>query len=394
MSTKTERIYFKLLLLFPIFTLFQSISYLGWINKVLLVGVIVLQLSIQFKHFRIKKKWFGLLCVLLLVHIYALLQTEFPLYNSNMLFYFGFWMLLVLYFLDFSDSVTYALIANQSYIRYIVVVWNIIIGITALMPSSYVINKAWDSGRYFVSIAGDPFRLAPSCLMITTLIFVLFCFTKKRRDLVFLIIPMYSFLMCGSRTYLGVGLLVVLAFWYVYCEKKSLFYLSLIPLVALFIFLVFNSAAGSKIAATSYSSSSYFDKWGTITNGRTVFWAIDLRCFFEENLLNQLLGCGFNYDYRVTAMYYSSAHWAHNDFISILLNFGYVGFAIYLFSIWKLLRTLLLNTKIPILVSGLIVLVWLINAFFNMFYTYMCSMVCYPILLITLKHYYLERSTK
>lgn len=391
MSRKTEKLYFQLLLLFPVFTLFQSISFLGWINKALLVGVILLQLTSQFENFKVKKKWLGILITLLIVHVYALTQTKFPLYNSNMLFYFGFWMLLVIYFLDFPDRVCDALASNLTYIKYIVIIWNIIVGISALFPSSYVVNKTWGSGRYFVSIVGDPFRLAPSGLMITTLVLVLFCFRKNKKDLVFLFIPMYTFLMCGSRTYLGVGLLVVLAFWYIYCEKKSLFYLSLTPLVGIFIFLILHSAAWAKINSTVFSTSNYLGKLGTITNGRTIFWVIELQCFFRENILNQFLGCGFNYDYRVTEMYYSSAHWAHNDFISILLNFGYVGLIIYLISVWKLLKEFVFKVKLPFIVTVLIILIWFINAFFNMFYTYTCSMVCFPILLISLKQYYLEK---
>ena len=91
---------------------------------------------------------------------------------------------------------------------------------------------------------------------------------------------------------------MVLAFWYIYCEKKRYFYFSLIPLVILMGILILNSAAGSKIAATTYTTNSFFDKWGTITNGRTVFWNLDLKYFFKENILNQLLGCGFNFDYH------------------------------------------------------------------------------------------------
>ena len=33
----------------------------------------------------------------------------------------------------------------------------------------------------------------------------------------------------------------------------------------------------------------------------------------------------------------------------------------------------------------LVVLIWLFNAFFNMFYTYFCSMLCYPIILLLIR---------
>lgn len=252
-----------------------------------------------------------------------------------------------------------------------------------------VINKAWGSGRYFVSITGDSFRLAPTCLMIVTLVLGLYCLTKSKKYLFYTIIPMYGFLMCGSRTYLGIGLLVVLAFWYIYCEKKRYFYFSLIPLVILMGILILNSAAGSKIAATTYTTNSFFDKWGTITNGRTVFWNLDLKYFFKENILNQLLGCGFNFDYQITKRFYTAAHWAHNDFISVLLNFGYIGLGIYIYSVYGLLKTFILDMRMPKLVVTLVFMIWFLNAMFNMFYTYTCSMVCFPMMLIALKEYYM-----
>ena len=156
----------RLLLLFPVFTLFQSFPLLRWINKALLICVIIVLLFLTVR--KMKKRWAGILVTVVVVHVYALMQTTFPLYNSNMLFYYG------------------------------------------------------------LSITGDSFRLAPTCLMIVTLVLGLYCLTKSKKYLFYTIIPMYGFLMCGSRTYLGIGLLVVLAFWYIYCEKKRYFYFLLI----------------------------------------------------------------------------------------------------------------------------------------------------------------------
>lgn len=376
----------KLLLLFPIFTLFQSFSFLGWINKALLIFVIVILLFLITR--KIEKRWVGILFAVFVVHVYALMQTTFPLYNSNMLFYYGFWILLVVYYTSCSKRAMETFKKSERFTRGVVQIWSVIVGISIFMPSSYVINKAWGSGRYFVSITGDAFRLAPTCLMIVTLVLGLYCLTRKKKYLLYITIPMYGFLMCGSRTYLGVGLLVILAFWYIYCPQKKYFYFSLIPLAAIMGTLVLNSAAGSKIAATTYTTTSIFDKWGTITNGRTVFWSLDLKYFFKENIFNQLLGCGFNFDYQITKRFYTSAHWAHNDFISILLNFGYVGLGIYFYSVYKLLKVFVFEQKMPKLIVLLVFMIWFLNAMFNMFYTYTCSMVCFPMMLIALREYY------
>ena len=233
----------RLLLLFPVFTLFQSFPLLRWINKALLICVIFVLLFLTVR--KMKKRWAGILVTVVVVHVYALMQTTFPLYNSNMLFYYGFWILLTIYYTSYPECAASHFKENERYIEKIVQLWSVIVGISIFMPSSYVINKAWGSGRYFVSITGDSFRLAPTCLMIVTLVLGLYCLTKSKKYLFYTIIPMYGFLMCGSRTYLGIGLLVVLAFWYIYCEKKRYFYFSLIPLVILMGILILNSAAGS-----------------------------------------------------------------------------------------------------------------------------------------------------
>lgn len=387
----TGSLHFKLLLLFPLFTLFQSFFFLDWINKALLMLVIAVQLALQFRNFRIKKKWAVVLGLLIIVHIWALFNTKFPLYNSNMLFYFVFWVLYALYFVDFYEILDGIMYHNLLFIKKIVQIWCLIVAISVFLPISYVRNAAWGNEIYFVSIAGDTFRLAPTSLMIASLILVLYCYTKKRTLLLYLIIPVYSFLMCGSRTYLGVGFLVVLAFWYLFCENKRYFYLTLIPIVLIFFYLILYSAAGSKITATTYSTSSFYDKWGTITNGRTIFWKLDIEYFLKENFLKNLFGCGFNFDYEITRRYYTSAHWAHNDFISVLLNFGYIGLGIYIYTIWILLRKYLKNIEIPKVILALVILIWFLNAMFNMFYTYTCSMICYPIMLVALRNYYKGR---
>ena len=62
---------------------------------------------------------------------------------------------------------------NERYIEKIVQLWSVIVGISIFMPSSYVINKAWGSGRYFVSITGDSFRLG--CTANTVKIDLMIC---------------------------------------------------------------------------------------------------------------------------------------------------------------------------------------------------------------------------
>ena len=390
---KGNDLYLKMLLLFPIFTLFQSFSGLGWLNRILFMLTVLVQMVLQFKKARLKRNWFFVLSILLLTHIYALFQTQFPLYNENLLFYFFFWTILAMYFSSTVNETDALLQNNIPFIKRIIWIWSLIVGISILISSSYMRNNAWGGSSYFVSITGSTFRLAPTALMISTLVTVYFCYTKNKKSIVYMIIPLYCFLMCGSRTYLGVGALVILLYWYLYTTntKKLYFWLTLAPVAVLFVYLVMNTAAMDKILATTFTSNSYFDYWGTITNGRSIFWRLDLQQFFKQNIMNKLLGCGFNYSYVVTEQFYTSAHWAHNDFIEVLLNFGFTGLGLYLYTVFVLLKSYISKEHFSITIIALCILIWFLNAFFNMFYTYTCSMVCYPLMLAAVKHYYVGK---
>ena len=46
---KGNDLYLKMLLLFPIFTLFQSFSGLGWLNRILFMLTVLVQMVLQFK---------------------------------------------------------------------------------------------------------------------------------------------------------------------------------------------------------------------------------------------------------------------------------------------------------------------------------------------------------
>ena len=388
MKIQGNDLYFKLLLLFPVFTLFQSFPGFGWINRILFFLTVVVQLALQINTAKLKRNWLVVLFVLALVHVHSLFQTSFPLHNTNLIFYFFFWVLLAMYFAEIKDRLPGIIKKNIKYIRAVIVLWTAVVGVSIFLPSSYVRYYAWGGSTYFVSITGAAFRLAPTALMISTLVLVYYCFTREKKSIVFLIVPLYCFMMCGSRTYLGVGLLVILVYWYIYTPKKLYFGLSLIPLGALFIYLIMNSAALDKILATT--GTGYYDYWGKLTNGRSIFWKIDLQQFSANSILNQLFGCGLNYSYEVTELYYTAAHWAHNDFIEVLLSFGYTGLVLYIYTVVVLMKKYIRNASLPVIVVGFTILIWFINAFFNMFYTYTCSMVCFPIMLAALNYYFKE----
>ncbi|WP_407314678.1 O-antigen ligase family protein [Desulfosporosinus sp. SB140] len=383
MKINIQVLLFRLLLLFTLTTIFQV--YLDAINKILFGVSMVLLLFLILNKKAIYKEML-IFILLIIFHVFALFFTEFPLYNLNDLFYFVFWVLYSLYVVKNQESIIKYLLNDKKFIINLIRVWNLIVLISIPLPSSYKID--WGGERYFTSFAENIFRLAPTALGIMTLVLFAMIAYKRKRHIIYTILPMFCFYMGGSRTYLGVGLLMFIIIWYIFCPKRSMFYLTIVPIAFLAVSLIAYSATQSKILATSYTSNSYYDFWGTVTSGRSVFWRADLEAYLNSGIIHQLFGNGFNFVYDVNARITGSYIWAHNDFIQILTTFGLLGLLLYLYSIKAVFRGLLYRLQIPFLLKILIFVIWGFNAFFNMFYTYFCSMISLPLLMVIVNYSY------
>ena len=385
-ETRLTRYLYRLLILFPITTVLQNAIFEN-LNKILFACIFCLLIKIHYINKKISNKEIIVCFFLILNYIYALLKTKFPLVSINDLFYMPF---LVIYAMFFTEEKKYLINyfrKDKRYIITIIQVWTVIVAISAFLPSSY--KHDWGGALYFCSFAGSVFRLAPSALMILVLIVAYFAVYKERIIILYTFVPMFCMYMGGSRTYLGIGLLTFIIIWYMYCSKPKYFYISIVPILIFAILMIFHTAAADKIAATTYTSNSYLDYWATITNGRSIFWNFDLNSFKNENIVNKLLGCGFNYVYEINLKYFNKAIWAHNDFINILLNYGVVGIVLYSYSIYCFFKIMLKNrSNVPVILKILFFFIWFINAMFNMFYTYFCSMISFPILILFVTKYF------
>ncbi len=384
-NLNVKKVYMMILMLFPITTLFQS--YLGIINKLLFGLVILLQLYILSKD-KIKLGHFLIILFLALNHVWALVNTNFPLFSSNDLFYFFFWVIYSIFIVNNMNFVKQFFQKEQNYILLVIKLWTFFVSLSIFLPNSYN-SEAGSITKYFTSFTDTSFRLAPTalCIMIFTLAAMVFYDNKKY--IIYCAVPLFCFFMGSSRTYLGISMLLFIIIWYMYCPKKSTFYLTVIPIVIIATSLVSISAMQNKIESVRYSSDSYFDFWGTITNSRTVFWKSDLEAFVEQNLFKQLFGNGFNFVYEVNKLSVGVYIWGHNDFIQVLTTFGFIGLLTYLYSIRMLFSKITINSKkVPTLLIFLIFGIWLINAFFNMMYTYICAAISLPILVLTIEYAY------
>ena len=384
MRVSYEDLYIKVILLFPVFTLIQS--HIGFLNKYLFFFLFAIQLFMIYKK-RINKKSFFLILISIILEIWALFNTKLPLYNLNDMFYFPFMVIYFEYFIYHKNNLIKCLINNRCFIKMVVYIWSIMIIVSAVLPGSYAYTSEWGNERYFQSFTNSPFRLCPTALFIMTLVLVIMMIEKNKSFIIWSFIPMFCFFSSGSRIYFGIGILLFLIIWYRYFYDKLKFWLSLLPLIAVMLIVFLNSSIINKFESTMYTQNSYFDFWGTITNSRSVFWEADLKAFSEAPFINRILGNGFNFVYDVNYKAVHSYIWAHNDFIQVLTTYGYLGLTVYCVLLGRLFKYCVNNgIKKEKAIVCLTVMIWFFNAFFNMFYTYFCSALSFPFLVISVRY--------
>ena len=77
--------------------------------------------------------------------------------------------------------------------------------------------------------------------------------------------------------------------------------------------------------------------------------------------------------------------WAHNDFLNILITHGAFGLILYLYTCASSIKTLSNKAMLTTFSIAVVAVIWFFNAFFNMFYTYMCAFLSVLFLVIGLR---------
>lgn len=378
MKINLEKLNFKIALLFPLTTLFQTIF--PPLNKIFFVLLLITFIPIYLNKITIKRFTIGIVTILLIIYDYFI--TEGTLYNLNELFYLPFCILFFIYISENFQKYKEFLISEKNYILGIVYIWTTLVFISIFFSSSWVID--WGGAKYFGSFCRSVWRLTPTAVYIGTCSIALMIYYKNKNYIYFLFMPLFCFFMSGSRTYMVVGILLFLISWYYYVNTKTHFLLSIIPVCFILFILILNSSMMSKFDVVLDSKNSYFDPLGTLTSGRSIFWEADIEAFIKENFIKKFFGNGFNFIYDINYKAFDGLVWAHNDFIQCLVSHGILGLFLYLSSIILAIKSITKGRKY-ILPFVFVILIWLFNAFFNMFYTYFCSMLSYPILLLAVK---------
>ncbi len=381
MGEKIEQWMYRAMLLFPIGTLLPS--RFSILNKGIF-GISFLLLLYQIAKSR-KGKWEWIVYgAAVFLQIAAFVQTKTPLHNGNERFYFLFFLLFFGYVVGNREGLFACWTKDRGYIQAVLAVWALIVGVSLFFPSSY--QNIWGTEYYFVSFTGQAARFASSAFFVLVLCFGMFVRERKKRYAIGSIVPVACLYLSGSRTYLGIGMLVVLLLWYALWRDKKIFYWTVVPLLAGLVLLMGVSVMKDKWESAIYENGEKTDNYelygflGALSNSRTAFWNAGWDEYEEMNLPGKLLGGGYNLPYEVFYESMGVYTWMHNDFLQILLIYGAVGLAIYV-AVMRALFGQMLPRTIPVFLRAIVVGVWLLNACWNMFYTYTCAMVCYPFLL-------------
>lgn len=368
----------KLILLFPITTLFQH--HIGILNKLLFFLVLVVLFSVNV--IKTKPLIYSVSVGVLWLFSMSVTPLEALKLNLNMAFYYIFLVFYFVLILSDQEKIWEHLVKNRRFIYYVVLFYTLVVTVSIFLPSSYAQSKVggWGDEAYFTSISGSPNRVGPASVFIVVLITFLVQ-TGTHWSVSVLAFPhLYVFLMGGSRTYFVVGVCAIVVLIYVMIPQKKWFFFSLIPIGIIGTILVLNSNMMEKFAATFQQDLSQREFWRRLTNTRSIFWVEQLKLFFNTPWYKQLLGNGINFTTHQYGL------WAHSDFIEILCSYGYVGLANYIGLMVYSLHSLLKPGRRHFFIKCICVFIWFFNAFINFFYCYFCAMLCYPILLLIIKH--------
>lgn len=367
----------RLLSLLPITTLFQGFSFLSPINQAIVAASFVFLFILMFFAKYDRWQWVMLFAVGLLT-VYNLSRTDLPFQNINMPIYLIFWVVMLI--VSGHNMVILSDLLTRDYLWYrkIIYIWNLVVLISIPFPSSY------EKDGYFGSFSQNSFRLAPAALLI--ILFLIICVQsdneKNRYKYIILsLVPLWSVFMGQSRTYLGITLLLYCIFLRKAFAQKTTFVVLITLGLCIFPFALQVTGIGRKVAITT-GTNQYMDFWGTLTSGRSVFWSYDILKYRHFSALDKLFGTNFNKIFEINGEI-GPTIWAHNDFINILVTNGIAGLLIYLIVyIWHLRQYVMFSRKKsnPRYIIFIMLGIWLINAFFNMVYTYTCALIVVALL--------------
>ncbi|MEK4424515.1 O-antigen ligase family protein [Solibacillus sp. FSL K6-1523] len=304
------------------------------VNKLfaMIVAFTILYLYIQ----RITLERIIILLFCLFFSIYTTIISEYSSDNINDLLWIVTTVLIIGIASDqkFRSGLEQAIKRNKKWMKMIIIVIELILLMAVITPSSYGNDVGWGKdASYFVGFATHSHTLASACCLLIVLIMTVYKDKKiSLMEYAYYILPIYSILFSGARTFLISVLILIMINVYMKKNSKLMRNMTLLVILSSFIFALFNSSMISKFEFTSNNvyAKNMLD---SITNGRSEFWKYDLDLFFNSNFFIQLFGRGFEYIYNYNYLKVGIKIWAHNDIINNLISIGLIGTLGYVY-IW------------------------------------------------------------
>ena len=384
-KTTPNQILIFLILLFVMTMSLQTFQIFIDINKLLTMAILILfALAILLKPLTP-----GQLVVFFLTIILTVTQVLFDYIapdrwvtsslsgKMNMMLYFPMWCFMFLYlqnyFGEFSDFIS----SNIRLIHAFCIAWNLMVLISFAYPGSY--TQQW-GGTYFVSFSDAEHRFASAASYVIALSWILAAHYGLKRYYLYCIIPLIGIFLSGGRTYLGVAALVIAGVYYMELENKKIFLITIIPAMAIAVPIILATPMGDKITSTMVATETR-SFWFMVTSGRTDIWTACLETFRDENVIFKLVGGGLTHVQRLLVANGQPMLWAHNDYIHVLLTNGGIGLYVFILVVYQFIKKANITRPAEKKSTFLLMVfffIWIMNAFFNGSYVYVCAMFSLP----------------
>lgn len=354
-----DDIFYGLLILMCITTLFQS--YITFINKMIMGIVIFVGMLSECKC--LKKKAFLVYVIFFIALGVAILQSDLHMLKNGggrSVYYFAFILIYVKSLSHFEQLKKY-FIKRKKYIKTVMSIWSILVGISIFLPSSYMTSDNWGTTMYFRSytLEGNG-RIAAIALLVVSIVTLENVITKNKKWLLYYIIPSYCVLMSGARGYSVPWIFMLLIALHVYINNPKKFTQLVIPFVVLMLLFLVNSSMGEKFLYRM-SQKTALSKIDTVTGGRWTPLVLCWNYFWKSSLLHKLFGNGFY------AMETLIKTWSFNDFADIVITYGLLGFLPYIYCI-KQYIIFLKRTHINKIIYYCLIGIWLFLAMTDLYY--------------------------
>ena len=177
--TLTE-LYMAVICIFPLPTMLAEG---GIVNKLLFALLIGLQIAMLFDR-KVKGRTMIMLLILAVNYIYAFLHTKFPMQNSNLLYYFPFYLVYTYFMCDNSETVLNWFVRRKKFVTAVVIIWTALVGVSVFLPSSYYVKEG--GARYFGSFVGSIFRLGPTAVFVQVMAILMQLHYGNKKAILFL----------------------------------------------------------------------------------------------------------------------------------------------------------------------------------------------------------------